>query len=233
MLNFRHSIDIEELRNLYLEKGLTCRQISLIVGVPHRSIHRYLKAAGVQLRNPGYPVNTILADRDWLKRQYLGEQKSSTAIATEIGCSHRSVSHWLARHGIEARPTGAEKGHKRNDSDEVRHKMALAKRDRFIGSDNPNWRGGITLKDPERNRYRAKMWVKAVKDRDGWKCTKCNSTDNLHAHHIKRWCDYPDLRYDVSNGATLCHPCHEAAHGSGYKFRWPEARKRPTSAPVS
>jgi len=216
---------------MYSEDGMTTRQIGAKVGIPSRTIARYLKKAGVQLRNPGYPVIEPLSNREWLEREYAG--KSTTAIAAEIGCSSRSVALWLERHGIQARNTGSQPGHKRNSTDECRQKMSAAKRGQFIGPDNPNWRGGIQLKHPERNRYPAKMWVKAVKDRDGWECTECASTDRLHAHHIKRWKDYPELRYEVSNGVTLCHKCHELAHGRGFKFRWPRHADKPTSASVS
>jgi HNH endonuclease len=215
---------------MYTEGGMTTRQIGARVGIPSKTINRYLKKAGVQLRNPGYPVIEQLTNREWLKREYIGARKSTTAIAAEIGCSLRSVALWLERHGIQARSTGSEPGHKRNSTDECRQKMSDAKRGQFIGPDNPNWRGGIQLKHPERNRYPAKMWVKAVKDRDGWKCTECASLDRLHAHHIKRWKDYPELRYEVSNGVTLCHKCHELAHGRGFKFRWPRHADKPKSA---
>jgi hypothetical protein len=225
----KYSIDTTELRRLYEVDGLTGRQIAALVGIPNKTVLRYLKAAGASLRNPGYPVIELLADRDWLEREY-GAGKSTPAIAAEVGCSVRIVARWLERHGIEARPAGSPRGHKRNGTEECRRKMSAAKRGAFIGSDNPNWRGGIQIKDPDRNRYQSKMWVKAVKDRDGWKCVECGATDRLHAHHIKRWCDYPDLRYDMDNGKTLCHPCHEAAHGDGFKFRWPKARRMPTSA---
>lgn len=167
-----------------------------------------------------------LKDKDWLYRRYIVGRSSTPQIAKELGCSNRTVGQWLARHNIERRSVGSEMGHKRNDPEEVRIKMREAKREKFIGAGNPNWRGGIALKDPERNRYRSKMWVKAVKDRDGWKCTTCSSADRLHAHHIKRWVDYPELRYEIDNGVTLCHDCHEAAHGTGFKFRWPQASKK-------
>ncbi len=55
---------------------------------------------------------------------------------------------------------------------------------------------------------RYKIWMKAVKNRDGWKC-KMSNTDcsgRLEAHHILRWHDFPELRYIVDNGITLC--CH-------------------------
>jgi hypothetical protein len=31
---------------------------------------------------------------------------------------------------------------------------------------------------------------------------------------------------------TLCHTCHEAAHGRGFKFRWTKHAEKPTSASV-
>lgn len=157
-----------------------------------------------------------LTDKGWLHDQYVTKRKSTTKIGQEIGCGPRVISHWLKKHGIKARSTGSTKGHKRNDSAECRDKMSVAKRGMYIGEDNPNWKGGITTRDLDRSRYRAKAWVKAVKDRDGWRCVECGSTEGLHAHHVKSWRYHPDLRYEVSNGKTLCEPCHEAAHG--YKF---------------
>lgn len=30
----------------------------------------------------------------------------------------------------------------------------------------------------------------------------------LEAHHILNWMDYPELRYEINNGITLCHAHH-------------------------
>jgi hypothetical protein len=49
-----------------------------------------------------------------------------------------------------------------------------------------------------------------VKNRDNWKC-KINNKEckgRLEAHHILNWIDYPDLRYDINNGITLCQFHH-------------------------
>ena len=55
-------------------------------------------------------------------------------------------------------------------------------------------------------------WSKTVRKRDGHKCTWCDSTENLVAHHIwhKAWC--PESALDVDNGITLCHDCHMEQH---------------------
>ena len=222
----KYSVDIEELVKMY-EGGMTSRQIGEVVNIPFSTVLRYLKKAGAKLRNPGDPHHRILDDAEWLRGKYLDEGLSTTQIAKEIGASARVICTWLERHGIERRPTGAPKGHNYWDSEEAKKNLSRAKRGKCLGEDNPNWRGGMPYHDYDRNRYPAKQWVKAVKDRDNWTCQECGATNNLHAHHIKRWKDYPDLRYDLDNGVTLCHTCHERAHGRGFKFRWTNKQKTP------
>lgn len=51
-------------------------------------------------------------------------------------------------------------------------------------------------------------WIRAVKERDGYQCKKCGTTEKLHAHHIVAWKDNLELRFDVTNGETLCASCH-------------------------
>jgi hypothetical protein len=55
-----------------------------------------------------------------------------------------------------------------------------------------------------------KAWRAAVRKRDGSKCMmpKCTMKRRVVVHHIKRWADYPELRYIVSNGICLCRKCH-------------------------
>lgn len=54
-------------------------------------------------------------------------------------------------------------------------------------------------------------WSAAVRARDG-KCLRCGSTERLHAHHVKRKSEFPDLALDLSNGETLCNVCHAKEH---------------------
>ena len=57
-------------------------------------------------------------------------------------------------------------------------------------------------------------WKDDVKLRDNYTCKKCgcHDRDKLNSHHIKSWKDFPELRYDVSNGLTLCTKCHKEEH---------------------
>lgn len=59
------------------------------------------------------------------------------------------------------------------------------------------------------------VWPKRVKERDGYACVLCHvpqTTEPMHAHHIKPFAQYPELRDDVENGLTLCQPCHKHVH---------------------
>ncbi len=48
-------------------------------------------------------------------------------------------------------------------------------------------------------------------------CQDCGDSrgGNLVAHHIKAFASYPDLRFEVSNGLTLCKSCHAKRHEKG------------------
>jgi len=71
------------------------------------------------------------------------------------------------------------------------------------------------LEDPDlypfsRNDSRVREWTKKIIAKGS--CEKCGSTNNLEAHHIIKWADYPKGRIDVNNGMCLCHDCHAEEH---------------------
>jgi hypothetical protein len=55
-----------------------------------------------------------------------------------------------------------------------------------------------------------RYWSKEVKNRDNWKCKINNKYCNgkLEAHHILPWSKFPELRYEINNGISLCHFHH-------------------------
>lgn len=54
-------------------------------------------------------------------------------------------------------------------------------------------------------------WRQAVFQRDNFTCQICGARGGeLNADHIKRFSDFPALRLKLSNGRTLCKPCHLA-----------------------
>ncbi len=87
--------------------------------------------------------------------------------------------------------------------------------DMMKGENHYNWHGGVSKKrqlDMTRREYR--QWRKSVFERDKYTCQVCgdNKGGNLRAHHIKRYSEFPELRYDVKNGITLCDKCHNKVH---------------------
>lgn len=87
----------------------------------------------------------------------------------------------------------------------------LSKRNREnIGEKSPAWKGGIS---PINARIRSSenflKWRKAVFKRDNYTCVKCGKKGNINADHIKPFSIFPELRFDINNGQTLCIECHK------------------------
>lgn len=61
-------------------------------------------------------------------------------------------------------------------------------------------------------------WRKQVFERDNYTCKECGQIGGkLNADHIKPYCAYPDLRWDINNGRTLCVECHKKTDTYGSK----------------
>lgn len=78
------------------------------------------------------------------------------------------------------------------------------------GQANANWKGGVTpLNQVIRTSLEYKLWREAVFVRDNYTCQICQIRGgDVHADHIKKFADFPELRMAIDNGRTLCVPCH-------------------------
>lgn len=87
-----------------------------------------------------------------------------------------------------------------------------------IKTTHPRWKGGISR--VYKTGYYSKEyknWRKKVFERDDYICRECGLAGYVTAHHIKSFAYYPELRYEISNGLTLCEPCHSKT--DNYKGR--------------
>lgn len=96
---------------------------------------------------------------------------------------------------------------------EIRRKMSQS---HPKGDKHPMWKGGITTTNRIiRNSLEYKLWRESVFARDNWTCVWCGARNGrgetiiLHADHIKQFAYYPELRFAIDNGRTLCKPCHK------------------------
>ena len=72
------------------------------------------------------------------------------------------------------------------------------------------WKGGVTPVNAKiRKSVDYKIWREKVFSRDNFTCQYCGKRGgNLEAHHILPFSLFEGLRFEVSNGATLCVDCH-------------------------
>lgn len=81
---------------------------------------------------------------------------------------------------------------------------------------NPNWKGGVgSLNQVERRSNKFKEWRITVFERDKYTCQDCGKLGGtLHAHHILPFATHKELRFEITNGKTLCVKCHKTYHPS-------------------
>ncbi len=73
------------------------------------------------------------------------------------------------------------------------------------------------FKSPENSRIRqseeGRKWSKEILAKANFTCFICNAVgESLHAHHVKPFSVYKELRFDKDNGKCLCKKCHTEFH---------------------
>lgn len=117
-------------------------------------------------------------------------------------------------------------------SEETKRKMSLIKigkplsietrkkiSDSHKGDKCYMWKGGVSNQNRTiRHGIEFRLWREAVFARDNWTCQDCKARCGngkeviLHPHHIKSFSHYPELRFAINNGITLCNKCHKVRH---------------------
>lgn len=102
-------------------------------------------------------------------------------------------------------------------SEETRRKLSEIRK----GDKHWNWQDGKTpVNHTIRNSFEYKLWRTAVFERDNYTCIWCYQMGGkLNADHIKPFAYYPELRFAIDNGRTLCIDCHRKTDTYGNKPR--------------
>jgi predicted restriction endonuclease len=146
-----------------------------------------------------------------------GSFTSETAALTKLSDEGRErlrTFHMGRKHSQETLKKIGNAHRGKQLTDEWRRKISKSHNARVERGEHNFWKGGVSKKNrTERKLLMAtveyRIWRTSVFRRDNYTCQFCGITGvYVEADHIKSYADYPDLRLDISNGRTLCKPCH-------------------------
>lgn len=146
-------------------------------------------------------------------------QRAGLSKGRVKGTNHRAG--YLHREESKAKAAAANKAFW-----EANPELAVTRAKRGEGA--YNWKGGVSrLNTSIRQMTENRKWMDAVKARDGL-CLHCGAADGLESHHVKPLSEmvaelgirtradarmHAAILWDLSNGKTLCIPCHYEVHG--------------------
>ncbi len=123
-----------------------------------------------------------------------------------------SKAHLGKKHSEETKKKISEVHKGKKKCKKHKENLSKAMKGKYSMSKHPNWKGGITpLRVKIWHSKEYKEWREVVFTRDNYACWICEDSKggNFQAHHLKKFADYPKLRFVVSNGLTLCEFCHK------------------------
>lgn len=144
-------------------------------------------------------------------------------------CSYRCHGDFLKHSRSKAQIKNLEKMlklNRLNGGGHFGHKHSVESRKKMSakaqGITTKEWKGFIKQTESQKIRrsIEFKLWRRSVLERDNKTCQECGAKDNImHADHIKPFILFPELRFAIDNGRTLCVPCHKKTPTWGGKMR--------------
>ena len=177
-------------------KGLKGAQVAWNKGIPWSEEFK-LKSSESRKGKPN--VNAI-----GIKRTEKQRKRISDAHIGQVAWNKGTI-------GISnGRPKGM------SHTEETKRKISQATKAHYKAGGKP-WNYVTGKSKTDRRKYGTMVfndWRMAVYERDRFICQMCSEKGKrLNCHHIKAFVSYPDLRFDIDNGVTLCEDCHMELHG--------------------
>lgn len=175
----------------------------------------------IRLSNLGHTVS--LEVRKKLSDFRLGSKLSEETKQKLRGRTGEKSPSWGRVPSAETRKKWSDfrKGKGHPHTEESRRKISESKK----GDKSHLWRGGITpIHQKIRGSLEYRLWRESVFKRDNWTCVWCNIRSApkcpviLNADHIKPFSLFPELRFAIDNGRTLCIDCHKKTDTYGIKL---------------
>jgi hypothetical protein len=160
--------------------------------------------------NDGRFISLLYIESELLLSLYWGNELSLSEIGNIFGCSHGCILKKMKYFNIPRR--------------ELSQSNRISSNQGKFGKGNIPWNNPL---DGKRNmnliemnykqkrdltRDKQRKWAYNIFKRDNYTCQICGNRGKLNAHHIKSWKNFPDLRFDINNGISVCEICHYKVH---------------------
>ena len=185
----------------------TCKSCSLKGRLPSEQCMEAAKAAVTGRKLSEEHIQIIKDANTGLKRSEETKRKMSDAMS---GRTFSEETTQKMSNSAKNRPPISEETREKfaklkmgtTHSEESRRKIKIAHNKRYFRE--PDWTITFTIGE-------LRTWASRAKKKTPY-CEDCGSKEELHAHHIKPKCIYPELALDENNVKILCKKCHIEFH---------------------
>jgi len=192
------------LHHQYWVENHSTVEMAEMADVCQQTISNWMEKYGIDNRGqhkrsevPQENSTKKVSDEEWLREEYVNNERSTEEIAIEVGVSPEAVLYWMDKFEIDRRD----------------HTF-------YSGERHWGWKGGA-------QDYYGPNWREARRqtlERDENKCRRCGTTAQEHkerhgreldVHHIVPIKEYESFEKanDLDNLISLCRPCHTKLEG--------------------
>ena len=227
------NINKEDIEYMYIDEGMNQKQIAEELGCSKGHVQHMMDHYHIQTRANGkYTTKQRASKIDEIMQRY-NNGETQEQIAEKVGYSRGNVKRIIRERGVQTRgSTGMITTQKLslitagNLQELIDKGMNQAQISQYFGVSD--WKifdlcekfnitgmvDNFRCTTPE---YQS--WKYDVLDRYHRTCQLCGKTGvRLEVHHIIKWADATDIRYNIDNGVPLCEECHRKVTGHEYEY---------------